>query len=197
MNAIQGFAKKAAAFPIPAFLDQLTRTHTDTYGYLVEEPADYAGLLTFLNATREFQVDGRPLKVWLSLTPPAYTKSGQVLARCFAGQLPFCCRDLNSTQQCWNHTMRPPDDDPRTEFNETACFTSTGASLAAPSFGYYNYAGWGCIAGELAARWPHLVCHSRSVTSLHTYMYERRDSPTSTLSRQVPGADKTSVSFVN
>ena len=46
-------------------------------------------------------------------------------------------------------------------FNETACFARTGVSLQGDNISstvtYENYPGWGCVAGELALRYPHLV----------------------------------------
>eukprot|EP01048_Picozoa_sp_COSAG05_P007803 COSAG05_NODE_564_length_8647_cov_65.428872_2_plen_408_part_00 len=110
-------------------------------------PTDYSSFITFLNATQSYEVDGRQLRVWMSLRPPGYDRQG------------------NPMPPAWSHLRpsMPAPDDPRTDwFNETQCFTETGAILAeynASQFrnSYLNYAGWGCVAGELATRWPHLV----------------------------------------
>ena len=113
MNAYQGLAKRAGDLSLPQFLEQLQRTHTDTYMWDVTDgPTDYPGFVAFLNATASFLVDGRQLRVWLSLVPPAYDRDGNVMA------------------PAWSHVRRsqPPPDLPSTDFNHDSASSTTGAS---------------------------------------------------------------------
>lgn len=62
----------AGNIDIPLLLEQLTATHTTTYSFLVwdETGQDYLDLVAFLEATKDFCVDGMQLRVWVTLVPP-------------------------------------------------------------------------------------------------------------------------------
>ena len=75
----------------------------------------YAQLISFLDATKSFQVDGRQFRVWAELLPPTEARPGG--------------------EHC-----EPPPDDPRTDFNETALMNQsfTGWSNGADiTFAYW------------------------------------------------------------
>lgn len=48
----------------------LRETHSDTFNWLLQHPGDYTNLVQFLTATRNWGVDGKQLRVWVSLNPP-------------------------------------------------------------------------------------------------------------------------------
>jgi hypothetical protein len=49
----------------------LTDTHTNTLNWMLAEAGDYTSLVRFLQASKDFAVDGRHLRVWVTLMPLA------------------------------------------------------------------------------------------------------------------------------
>jgi hypothetical protein len=90
---------------IPLLQSYMTETHATTYSFLLWDDTgqDYLDLVAFLAATRDFCVDGRQLRVWVTLIPPTEHVDGR------------CSR---------------PADSPLTAFDE-ATFFADGLSEAA------------------------------------------------------------------
>ena len=92
------------------FKKVVASAHANTYSYTVCDCSCYATqwscsplygyeqFIQFLEATKDFKVDGQQLRVWLGLYPPSEAS-------------PF----HNGT-----HVCQPPPDSPLTPFNETA-----------------------------------------------------------------------------
>ena len=122
----------------------LASTHTNTFNWAVCDcvPAPgawpcsplyaYDGFVRFLEATKDFKVDGNQLRVWLGLSPPTEANNPHV----------------------FNFTCTAPPDSPLTRFNEAALFRN--ATTGRPG-AYTNYTAWGALAGLLSAQYPHLV----------------------------------------
>ena len=53
----------------------LRGTHTNAFLWLLSVPGDYRNLLEFLHATKDWGVDGKQLRVWVTLVPPRYVTS--------------------------------------------------------------------------------------------------------------------------
>ena len=70
----------------------LAATHTNTYNVMLRLPDEYAFLVEFLEATRDFCVDGRQLRVWITLAGPSETPP-------HGG---FCSRPSNSPLTSWD-----------------------------------------------------------------------------------------------
>jgi hypothetical protein len=49
---------------------RLSDTHTNTLSWILVAPGDYLKLLDFLEATKGFCVDGKQLRVWVTVLPP-------------------------------------------------------------------------------------------------------------------------------
>jgi len=107
----------------------LLDTHTNVYSLLIARTnrPDYLDLVAFLEATRDFCVDGRQLRVWVTLLPPTET-------------------DVSS-QRC-----SLPADSPTTPFSEADYFPE---GLDTDSCD--DYVGWAGLLGKLATIYPHLV----------------------------------------
>lgn len=52
----------------------LAETHTNTYNVFLRLDKEYEFLIEFLEATRDFSVDGRQLRVWITLSGPSHVK---------------------------------------------------------------------------------------------------------------------------
>ena len=57
----------------------LTITHANAYSFLLYDTTgqDYLDFVRFLDATRDFCIDGRQLRVWVTLIPPTEHRSGR------------------------------------------------------------------------------------------------------------------------
>jgi hypothetical protein len=63
--------------PNIAALKQVLRdTHTNTFNWQLIQPYDYTNLVAFLDATRDFGVDGKQLRVWANIIEPHATGTG-------------------------------------------------------------------------------------------------------------------------
>jgi len=64
----------------PATIDALKKglqdTHTDVFNWTHDRPGDYFNLVNFLEATKDFAVDGKQLRVWVTLLPPKAMEDG-------------------------------------------------------------------------------------------------------------------------
>jgi VCBS repeat protein len=120
------------AIPIPLLKSLLGDTHTNTLNFFLYQPEDYLRLVEFLDCTRGFCVDGKQLRVWVTLVPPrAVTLSG--------GRAAFYCsfpRDSELT--AW----------PELDYFPTA--QTIGERCR-------DYLGWASLIGRLAQDYPHLV----------------------------------------
>jgi hypothetical protein len=87
-GAVQGTRAQYAMEPLIAggtevdseqLKEWLTETHTRTYSFLLWDTTgdDYLNLVRFLEATRDFCVDGDALKVWVTLVPPTEISGGK------------------------------------------------------------------------------------------------------------------------
>jgi len=52
---------------IPTIISNLEATHSNTYQWLLRDPGDYTGLVSFLEQTKSKCIDGQQLRVWVSL----------------------------------------------------------------------------------------------------------------------------------
>jgi hypothetical protein len=98
-----------AGLPVDSELleEWLTQTHANTYSFLLWDTTgdDYLDLVRFLDATKAFCVDGRQLRVWVTLIPPSEVKGGKCSMAAespltpfsessyFTGGLPSSCSD--------------------------------------------------------------------------------------------------------
>jgi hypothetical protein len=123
---------------IATLKDYLTYTHTNTLGWnLAETCDDYDHLVAFLDATANFGVDGRQLRVWVTLLPTAYAEAASPLD---------CEKQFNCSL---------PTDSPLTPWNEYEAFIY--GPNDDPTLLCKDSLGWATTIGLLAQRYPHLV----------------------------------------
>jgi hypothetical protein len=120
-------------FPIPndMLIKVLSKTHTNTYNWDLMFRGDYLRLVEFLDATKGLLIDGRQLRVWVSLVGP----SGVVTD---PDPKKFSCSF--------------PEESPLTAWSEADFFRS-GLKVASCK----DYLGWASLIGRLAQDYPHLV----------------------------------------
>jgi FG-GAP-like repeat len=109
--------------------DRLSETHTNTFNWDLLAPGDYPKLVAFLNNTKDFFVDGKQLRVWVSLANPRYLNTDPTKFVCSL-----------------------PEESPLTAWSE-ADFFSTGLGPASCK----DYLGWASLIGRLARDFPQLV----------------------------------------
>ncbi|MGA9214596.1 MAG: VCBS repeat-containing protein [Methylocella sp.] len=115
--------------PNIAQLKQVLRdTHTNTFVWQLIQPYDYTNLVAFLDATKDFGVDGKQLRVWANIIEPHATGSGD-------------CSSPENTPQftSWNATDYFARD---VFYHESLC---------------NDMAAWASVLGRLAQDYPHLV----------------------------------------
>jgi VCBS repeat protein len=62
--------------PAPSeILPWLRDTHSNTFNWTLVGPGDYKGLVNFLIATRNYGVDGKQFRVWVTIEPSYYANS--------------------------------------------------------------------------------------------------------------------------
>jgi len=74
----------------------LADTHTTVYNFLLYDTTgqDYLDFVRFLEETRDFCVDGRQLRVWVTLIPPTEARSGRCSTPADSPWTPFDEREL-------------------------------------------------------------------------------------------------------
>ena len=90
--------------------DWLTETHANTYSYLLWDTTgdDYLNLVRFLEATRDFCVDGRALRVWVTLIPPSEVSGARCSVAADSPSTPFAeatffARGLAAPESCTDY----------------------------------------------------------------------------------------------
>lgn len=123
---------------IATLKDYLTYTHANVLAWsLAETCDDYDHLVAFLDATVNFGIDGRQLRVWVTLLPAANSVATN----------PLDCGKL------FNCSL--PTDSPLTPWNEYDAFTH--GPNDDPTLLCKDSLGWATTIGLLAQRYPHLV----------------------------------------
>ena len=149
---------------VERFKSVLASAHANTYSYSVCDCTwskdlwscstlyNYDDFVRFLEATKDFKVDGQQLRVWIGLYPPSEAIGSAGVPPHGAG-------------------CRPPTDSPLTPFNETELWEGDV---------YTNYTRWGDLVGRLGTLYPHLVAmdiddfSSNVVTGVFTGDYVAR-----------------------
>ncbi|HEY3450359.1 MAG TPA: VCBS repeat-containing protein [Myxococcales bacterium] len=122
------------ASPKVAKLQQwMSDTHTNTYNMMLwdETGKDYLDLVEVLEGTRDFAVDGRKVRLWVTLIPRTESAA----------------HDAGFGLKC-----SVPADSPLTAWDEKTLFDP---SLG--NGGCLDFRGWGKALGRLAAQYPQLV----------------------------------------
>jgi hypothetical protein len=110
-------------------LKQMMRdTHSNTFNWTVANQYDYTNLVAFLNATKDFGIDGQQVRVWVTLTQPK-TVPGDVCSRA-------------------------EDTRPTTTFNAQDFFVADFYNGQSPCL---DMSTWARVMGRLAQDFPHLV----------------------------------------
>jgi hypothetical protein len=121
--------------------DRLRETHTNTLNFLLWDRGDYPKLVEFLNATRGFFVDGKQLRVWVSLAPPTGV--------CTTIPNPY---NIGNCDPATGFYCALPEESPLTAWSEANFFRS-GLGIASCQ----DYLGWASLIGRLAQDYPQLV----------------------------------------
>ena len=120
---------QAQPSPNIAALKQLLQdTHTNTFEWQLVQPFDYTNLVAFLDATKDFGVDGKQLRVWANIIEPHDTGPGS-------------CSSPENTPQftSWNALDYFAGD---VFYHESLC---------------NDMAAWANVLGRLALDYPQLV----------------------------------------
>src|SRR5262249_2608053 len=103
-------------------------THTNTFNWILAHEFDYTNLVAFLNATKNFGVDGQQVRVWVTLIQPKYVPG--------------------------DTCSRPEDTRPITTWNAADFFVADFFNGQSPC---RDMATWARVMGRLAQDFPHLV----------------------------------------
>jgi hypothetical protein len=103
-------------------------THSNTFNWTVANQFDYTNLVAFLNATKDFGVDGQQVRVWVTLTQPKTVPSD-------------VCNRAEDTR-------------PTTTFNAQDYFLGDFYNGRSPCL---DLASWARVMGRLAQDFPQLV----------------------------------------
>jgi hypothetical protein len=132
-------------------MDQLSKTHTNTYEWDLMFPGDYPRLVEFLEATKHFLVDGKQLQIWLNLVGP--------IDVCTALANPAKTGDDPRDAKCREGDVDPndfacslPEESPITPWSE-ANFFKRGLGIGSCK----DLLGWASLTGRLAQDYPQLV----------------------------------------
>ena len=95
----------------------LTETHSNTFSFLLwdTDGHQYLDMVRFLEATKDLKVDGAPLEVWVTLSPPSETYTWQNESEC--AKCPkshphnygsaeagiFCCNTTTNGEDCFGN----------------------------------------------------------------------------------------------
>jgi hypothetical protein len=110
-------------------LKQIMRdTHSNTFNWTLANQYDYTNLVAFLNATKDFGVDGQQVRVWVTLTQPKGIPGG-------------VCNRAEDTR-------------PTTTFNAQDFFVADFYNGQSPCL---DMSTWARVMGRLAQDFPHLV----------------------------------------
>jgi hypothetical protein len=120
--------QQSSAANIHALMQMMRDTHTNTFNWTVANQYDYTNLVAFLNATKNWGVDGQQIRVWVTLTQPKTVPN-----------------DVCS---------RPEDTRPITTFNAEDFFVADFFNGESPCL---DMAAWARVMGRLAQDFPHLV----------------------------------------
>jgi hypothetical protein len=126
--------------PAPSqILPWLRDTHSNTFNWLLNGPGDYTGLVKFLIATRNYGVDGKQFRVWVTVVPKDYvtTENGAPAGDC----------------------SQPEDTRPLTTWNAVDFFKSDQRStpIATTLQECADTLAWASTLGRLAQDFPQLV----------------------------------------
>jgi hypothetical protein len=121
-------------------MDTLRKTHTNTYDWDLMFPGDYPRLVEFLASTRGFFVDGRQLRVWLTLVAP------QGVCATIPDPTNEKCKDR------LNFSCSLPEESPLTPWSE-ADFFKGGLGIGSCK----DLLGWASLIGRLAQDYPQVV----------------------------------------
>lgn len=128
----------------------LRQTHSDTFNWLLQHAGDYTNLVQFLAATKNWGVDGKQLRVWVTLNPPrAASLNGP--------------GDTCSIPEDTSKTVPP-----LTSWNALSYFNLPANPTSAQIVGACeNIIAWTQVLGRLAQDFPHLVAVSVDDFSLN------------------------------
>ena len=129
-----GLANVSLPLDLPRMKKLLLTTSTNSYravvcpkDYTAPIARDYDTFVRLLDATANFEVDGRQFRMWMQVLPPTE-----------------------------GHDCLPPRDSPLTPFNESEIFAKRrelGRGLGT----YADLEAWAEVAGRLSSVYPHLV----------------------------------------
>jgi hypothetical protein len=133
------------SLPIRGLMDRLTETHVNTINWELGAPGDYPKLVEFLASTQGFFVDGRQVRVWVSIPAPAY-----VCTSLPSRAAPNCTHPVSTKDP--NFYCGLPEESPLTPWSEAAFFKQ-GLGIASCE----DYVGWASLIGRLAQDYPEQV----------------------------------------
>ena len=126
---------------ISDFKSLLQLSHTNTFGWVMTQPVDYDDLVKFLEETKDFCVDGKQLRVWVTLLPP------QVMKR------DYCSLPVENSTTPWHEL----DFFTNRQHGVFASCNKIDAGRGVVCDYCKDYAGWASLIGRLAQDYPHLV----------------------------------------
>jgi len=126
----------------------LRGTHTNTFLWLLNGPGDYRNLLEFLYATKDWGVDGKQLRVWVTLVPPRYVTTGNGAPDGNCSQPEASSRASFDAFEFFENDLR---------HNPAISPDGTIINVDDKISACRNMLGWASLLGRLAQDYPHLV----------------------------------------
>jgi hypothetical protein len=135
----------------------LTQTHANTYNINLRLPGEYLYLVEFLEATKDFAVDGRQLRVWVTLISASHgvdlVEDGPNGPRVvWAPRSDLCSQPADSPLTAWNDLDF---------FTAELPFEGVNWPWTGPPWNTkedcWDFIGWASLLGQLAQQYPHLV----------------------------------------
>jgi hypothetical protein len=137
----------------------LSETHTNTFNWFMRTPGDYFDLVEFLYATKNWGVDGKQLRVWVTIIPPSQVADPGLGAPC-----DFCSQPEGVPSQwtSWDardffflpHSIDKNDIIAACRLNPTAPATPYRFAIVGAC---ESITTWASVIGRLARDFPHLV----------------------------------------
>ena len=126
----------------------LRGTHTNAFFWLLNGPGDYRNLLEFLFATKDWGVDGKQLRVWVTLVPPRYVTAVN-------GAPDGDC----SQPEASSRSSFDPFEFFQDDLRHVPAITAEGtiANVDDRIAACKDMLGWASLIGRLAKDYPHLV----------------------------------------
>jgi hypothetical protein len=131
----------AGSLTIGDFKSLLQLSHSNTFGWVMTQAIDYDDLVDFLEETKGFCVDGKQLRVWVTLLAPQVMKKD------------YCSLPKENSKTAWNEL----DYFTNKAHGVFDSCTKVDAGTEIVCDYCKDYLGWASLMGRLAQDYPHLV----------------------------------------